>query len=85
MAKKTFEQSLKQLEKIVSELESDDIAIEAALKKFEEGIELSSYCSKILDDTEKKVNLLLKSQDGTIVEKSFEDNDALDNDLSGDE
>ena len=83
MAKKTFEQSLKQLEKIVNELESDDIAIETALKKFEEGIELSSYCSKILDDTEKKVNLLLKKQDNTVEETPFNENDAADETLIG--
>jgi exodeoxyribonuclease VII small subunit len=81
MAKKTFEQSLKQLEKIISELESDDIPIETALKKFEEGIELSRYCSNILDETEKRVNLLLKKQDGTMVEKPFQketENDSSD-------
>ena len=72
MAKKTFEQSIKQLEKIVAELESDDIAIESALKKFEEGIELSTYCARILDETEKKVNLLLKNQDGSLSEAPFE-------------
>ena len=71
MAKKSFEQSLKQLEKIVSELESDDIPIETALKKFEEGIALSTYCSKILDETEKKVNLLLKDQDNELISEPF--------------
>ena len=54
MAKRTFEQSMKQLEQIVQELESGDLPLEKAIKKFEEGIQLSKSCSKMLDETEKK-------------------------------
>ncbi|MDF1591245.1 MAG: exodeoxyribonuclease VII small subunit [Desulfobacterales bacterium] len=71
MAKKTFEQSLKQLEQIVRELESGDLPLEKALKKFEEGIQLSKLCSQILDETEQKISILLKDQDGEIIEKPF--------------
>ena len=71
MAKKTFEQSLKQLERIVQELESGDLPIEKALKKFEEGIQLSKLCSQTLDETEKKISVLLKDQDGKLIEKPF--------------
>lgn len=71
MAKKTFEQSLKQLEQIVHELESGDLPLEKALKKFEEGIQLSKLCSQTLDETEQKISILLKGQDGGIVEKPF--------------
>ena len=71
MAKKTFEQSLKQLEQIVHELESGDLPLEKALKKFEEGIQLSKLCSQTLDETEQKISILLKDQDGGIIEKPF--------------
>jgi exodeoxyribonuclease VII small subunit len=71
MAKKTFEQSLKQLEEIVQELESGDLPLEKALKKFEEGIQLSKICSRTLDETEQKISILLKGQDGGIIEKPF--------------
>ena len=40
MAKKTFEQSMQQLEQIVQELESGDLPLEKAIKKFEEGTQL---------------------------------------------
>jgi exodeoxyribonuclease VII small subunit len=59
----TFEEAMKALEKIVSELESGDLALEQALKKFEEGVKLSKFCSSKLDETEKKVTLLLKDQE----------------------
>lgn len=71
MAKKTFEQSLKQLEQIVHELESGGLPLEKALKKFEEGIQLSKLCSQTLDETEQKISILLKDQDGGIIEKPF--------------
>jgi exodeoxyribonuclease VII small subunit len=76
MVQKTFEQSLKQLERIVQELEDGDLPLEKALKKFEEGIQLTQFCSQKLDETEKKISILLKNADGRITEKSFTpDND----------
>ena len=71
MAQKTFEQSMKQLERIVQELESGDLPLESAIKKFEEGMKLTKLCSKKLDETEKKVSLLLKNAEGQISEKPF--------------
>ena len=71
MAEKSFEQSLKQLEQIVHDLEEGDLPLEKAIKKFEDGIKLSKYCSDKLDETEKKITLLLKEQNGKISEKPF--------------
>ncbi|UCE54664.1 MAG: exodeoxyribonuclease VII small subunit [Desulfobacterales bacterium] len=71
MAKKTFEQSMKQLEQIILELESGDLPLEKAIKKFEEGIQLSRFCSKMLDETEKKVSILLEDTEGNIKETPF--------------
>jgi exodeoxyribonuclease VII small subunit len=71
MAKKTFEQSMKQLEQIVAELESGDLPLEQALKKFEEGIELSRFCSQKLEETERKITLLMQNSSGRPVEKPF--------------
>ncbi|MBU0995650.1 MAG: exodeoxyribonuclease VII small subunit [Proteobacteria bacterium] len=71
MAKKSFEQTMKQLEDIVNELEKGDIPLEKALKIFEEGIKLSNQCSEILEQTERKISILLKDQNGVVVEKPF--------------
>ena len=77
MAKKTFEDSLTQLESIVEALESGDLPLEKAIKTFEEGVRLSRFCFEKLDETEKKINLLLKDQDGTLREKTFFDSEEL--------
>ena len=71
MAQKTFEQSMKQLERIVQELEGGDLSLETAIKKFEEGMKLTAFCSKKLDETEKKVSILLKNAEGRIAEAPF--------------
>ena len=80
MAKKTFEQAMKQLEKIVQDLESGDMPLEKAIKTFEEGIELSKFCSEKLDETEKRITILMQDADGKISEAPFsaenDDNDA---------
>jgi len=71
MAKKTFEQSMKQLEKIVQDLESGDMPLEKAIKTFEEGIQLSKFCSEKLDETEKRITILMQSSDGKVSETPF--------------
>jgi exodeoxyribonuclease VII small subunit len=71
MAKKTFEQSMKQLEQIVQELESGDLPLEKAIKKFEEGIQLSKFCSQKLDETEKRITILMQDSEGKLSEMPF--------------
>ena len=73
--KKTFEDSLSLLEKIVQDLEDGDLPLDSALKKFEEGVKLSRFCFDKLAETEKKVSVLVKNQDGSLGEKPFADND----------
>lgn len=80
MAKKTFEDSLTQLESMVEALESGDLPLEKAIKTFEEGVRLSRFCFEKLDETEKKINLLLKDKDGTIRETSFFESDNIQED-----
>jgi exodeoxyribonuclease VII small subunit len=71
MPKQTFEKSIQQLEEIVQELESGDLPLEKAIQRFEEGITLSKRCSKMLDETEKKISVLIRETDGTLSEKPF--------------
>lgn len=72
MTKKTFESSLKELEKIVEQLEGGDLPLERSLELFEQGINLSRDCQKRLDEAERKVELLLKDSDGTFSRVDFE-------------
>jgi exodeoxyribonuclease VII small subunit len=71
MANQTFEKAMNKLEKIVQELESTDLPLEKAIKKFEEGVQLSKFCSEKLDETEKRITILLKDQNDRVLEKPF--------------
>jgi exodeoxyribonuclease VII small subunit len=66
-----FEESLKQLESIVSQLERGDLPLEESIKLFEDGIRLSAVCKQELDNAEGKVQILLKQRDGTFQPEPF--------------
>jgi exodeoxyribonuclease VII small subunit len=67
----TFEESLKQLETIVNQLERGDLPLEESLKLFEEGVRLSSACKQDLDTAEGKVQILMKQRDGSMKPEPF--------------
>lgn len=64
MASIKFEDAMTRLETIVAELERGDLPLDESLKIFEEGIKLSKSCLKILDETERKVEILIQDKDG---------------------
>lgn len=53
MSELTFEQSLQQLEQIVSQLERGDVPLEEALDTFQKGMVLSKQCKDQLANAEK--------------------------------
>ena len=55
-----LEKALGDLEELVEELESGDLPLEKAMKKFEDGIKLTRGCQSALKDAEQKVEILLK-------------------------
>ena len=64
MAALKFEEALVRLETIVAELEKGDLPLDDSLKIFEEGIKLSKNCLKMLDDAEKKIEIMVQEKDG---------------------
>jgi exodeoxyribonuclease VII small subunit len=74
MAKDKFEDSIERLEEIVRKMEAGDLSLDESLKAFEEGIKLSRQCAKKLDEAERRVDILLKQEDGLAV-KSFHEED----------
>ncbi len=61
---KSFETSLKELEKIVRGLEEGDLSLEESLKLFEDGVKLSRECQERLNQAERRIEVLLKDGDG---------------------
>ncbi len=69
-----LEKSLADLEALVEELESGDLPLDKAMKKFEEGIKLTRGCQAALKEAEQKVEILVQSAGGDELE-SFEVDD----------
>ncbi|NBX68330.1 MAG: exodeoxyribonuclease VII small subunit [Proteobacteria bacterium] len=68
---KPFETSLKELEKIVGELEKGDSSLEAQLKSFEKGVALSRDCMKQLEEVEKRVELLMRDSENQLKSSPY--------------
>ena len=71
----TFESSLRELERIVEELEEGDLPLERSLELFEQGVKLSRECQKRLDEAERKVEILLKGSDGSYSPAPFDESE----------
>ncbi len=74
MAKGKFEEALEKLEEIVRKMEAGEMTLEESLKSFEEGIRLSRFCAKKLDEADRRVDILLR-QEGELVTRPFTEED----------
>lgn len=70
-----LEKSLAELESLVDDLESGDLPLEKAMKKFEDGIKLTRSCQIALKEAEQKVQILLESAAGDTLEPFDPDDD----------
>jgi exodeoxyribonuclease VII small subunit len=61
----TFEASLAELEKIVRRLEEGDLPLEESLELFEKGVRLSRECRERLNQAERRIEILLRAEDGS--------------------
>jgi exodeoxyribonuclease VII small subunit len=67
MAKEKFEEAMDKLEEIIKKMETGDMGLEASLKAFEEGIKLARACEKNLDEAQRRVEVLLRNEEGLLV------------------
>lgn len=66
----SFENSLAELEQLVTKMESGELALEESLQAFEQGIKLTRQCQEALTQAEQRVQLLLE-QNGQSVAQPF--------------
>lgn len=67
-----FEASLEALEKIVRELEHGDLPLEKSLELFERGVRLSRECQERLNEAERRIEVLLRDNDGRTFASALE-------------
>ena len=73
---KSFEASLEALEAIVHQLEGGDLPLEKSLELFEDGIRLSRQCQERLNQAERRIEVLLRDNQGRPVVSPFEETNA---------
>lgn len=67
----SFEESLKKLEAIVTQMERGDVTLEESIKLFEEGTKLAEQCKQQLAEAEGKVEILIKQRNGAMKREPF--------------
>lgn len=65
-----FEEAMKQLEEIVSQLEHGDVPLEKAIDLFQTGMKLSQLCGQKLAQVERKIEMIVE-EGGEIQKKPF--------------
>lgn len=81
---KSFEASLEALEQIVHQLEGGDLPLEKSLELFEDGIRLSRQCQERLNQAERRIEVLLRDNQGHPVVSQFEETSAMSKDAGSD-
>ncbi len=69
--KQTYEEALIKLEKIIEEIESNEITLDESLKKYQTGIGLIKFCQEKLSEVEQKIKIL-DSDTGTLKDFTIE-------------
>ena len=69
---RSFEASLEALERIVQQLETGDLPLDKSLELFEQGIKLSRECQERLSQAERRIEILLRDNQGRPIVGPFE-------------
>ena len=72
MAEIKFEEALKKLEKIVSDLEKENVTLDKAILQFQEGMKLAKLCAGKIKEAEEKIEILAKDEKGRSGTKAFD-------------
>ena len=81
---KTFESSLEELERIVRELEQGELPLERSLELFEHGVKLSRECQDRLNQAERRIEILMRDNQGRPAVRAFEAENGADDNAADD-
>lgn len=57
----SFEEAFAKLQEISDKMEKESLTLDESIALFEEGVKLSAYCSKILEEAKQKITKLSQS------------------------
>ena len=85
-AELSFEGALERLEAVVDSLEDGELELEAALKRFEEGVRLTRHCGEQLREAERRIDILVSDGEKLVLrpfEAVADDSEIADGEFSG--
>lgn len=69
--KLTFEKAIEKLEKVVEDMEDENVTLDKSIDLYKEGTKLYKHCSEILNKLESEITVLKKQSDGVFVEEGY--------------
>jgi len=73
--KKTFEDNMQELEKIIADLENGNAPLNECIQMFENGVKLSGECLKMIDEAQRKITLLTEEGESDYKSSDIEGNE----------
>ena len=73
----SFEESLRELESLVEQMESPELPLETIVEKYEAGMKLVAACTEKLRAAENRISLLTKKKDGSVEEGILDESEAV--------
>tara|TARA_B100000676_G_C18088571_1_gene857330 strand:+ start:6409 stop:6657 length:249 start_codon:yes stop_codon:yes gene_type:complete len=70
--KMTFEEALKSLEEIVSQLDSGEVDLDKAVEAYERGTNLKAHCEKKLKEAQLRIEKIEVDKEGEITAKNLD-------------
>ena len=67
LEKLTFEEAMKELEKLVDSLDKGDVSLDEAIAAYDRGSQLKDYCQKKLHDAKMKVETIQVSENNDSI------------------
>ena len=67
LEKMTFEEAMKELERLVDSLDKGDVSLDEAIAAYDRGSQLKDHCQKKLNEAKMKVETIQSSGDSKVI------------------
>ena len=67
LEKMTFEDAMKELERLVDSLDKGDVSLDEAIAAYDRGSQLKDHCQKKLNEAKMKVETIQSSGDSKVI------------------
>lgn len=69
--KMSFEDAMKELEKLVDSLDKGDVSLDEAITAYDRGSQLKEYCEKKLNEAKMKIETIQSSDKEDVIENQL--------------